>query len=264
VGTTEITDAAVTTAKIVDDGVTTAKLASNAVTTAKITDANVTTAKIADLAVTGAKIGANVVGGDQLALGSAGGQLLVTGTTPFKFAVVTPSGDITVDATGKFTIVANGIVVVQERAALNTAAGAGTAASWNNRGATIVWTKTVDTLTSSFLTTPTDQKLLLAAGTYVVEALAPAFAVTGHQTRINHFNAANASLEKFYGSSDWAPATMSNKSTVKCKVVIASGDYLVLEHYITSHTDANDLGKPVNATGGLYEGYAEVRIQKIG
>lgn len=266
VSTTQIAALAVTAAKIANATITDVQLASNAVTTAKITDANVTTQKIADANVTAAKMAANVVGGDQLIVGSAAGQLLVTGATPFKFAVATPSGDVTVDSTGKFTIVANGIVVVEERGALAADGGAGTADSWNNRGVVIGWVKTSDTLTSSFLTTPTDHKLLLAAGTYMVEATAPGYVVDQHQARINHYNSSNASLEKFYGTSEWATTAVAipSRSSVKCKVVIASGDYLVLEHYIKTHAGNLDFGRAVNATGGLYEIYSQVRIQKVG
>lgn len=266
VNTTQLAALAVTAAKIAANTITSAQLAANAVVTANITDANVTTSKIADANVTSAKIAANSLGGSQLVLGSAAGQILVTGLTPFTFAVVTPTGDVTIDSTGKFTIVANGLVVVEERAALNVQAGAGTSATWNNRGVGTAWVKTMDTLTSSFLTTPVDQKLTLAAGKYVIEASAPAYETAGHQTRINHFNSSNASLEKFYGSSETSPvaAALVTRSSVRCQVMIAAGDYVVLEHYINTHTGGSDFGLAVNATGGLYEIYARVSIQKVG
>ncbi len=56
VTTAKIADSNVTTAKIADSNVTTAKIANNAVTTAKIADSNVTEAKLATDAVTANKI----------------------------------------------------------------------------------------------------------------------------------------------------------------------------------------------------------------
>ena len=58
VGTTNITNDAVTTAKILNANVTAAKLAADSVETAKIADLNVTEGKLAANAVTSAKISA--------------------------------------------------------------------------------------------------------------------------------------------------------------------------------------------------------------
>ena len=61
VTTAKLADANVTTGKLADAAVTTAKLADNAVTNAKLADAAVNTAEMADSAVTAAKIGAGAV-----------------------------------------------------------------------------------------------------------------------------------------------------------------------------------------------------------
>lgn len=57
VGTTNISDAAITNAKIGDLAVDTAKIADASIVTAKIADANITNAKIANATITTAKIG---------------------------------------------------------------------------------------------------------------------------------------------------------------------------------------------------------------
>jgi hypothetical protein len=67
VGTSDISDGAITTAKIVDGAITTAKIADAAVATAKIATGAVGASQLADSAVTTAKIATGAVGASQLA-----------------------------------------------------------------------------------------------------------------------------------------------------------------------------------------------------
>ena len=266
VDTTQLADLSVTAAKIASATITETQLGALSVGTPELIALCVTTAKIALNAVGAAQLAANCVTGDQLVLGTAAGQLLVTGASPYTFAVQTPSGDVSVDANGKFTVLVLGVAILQEQAALNAVGGAGSAGVWNARGSTVSWTKVVDTSVTTFVSTLTSQKIGLSSGVYLVEATAPAYETAGHQVRINHYNSSNASLEVFYGTSETSPvaAALMTRSSVRCEVTITAGDYLVLEHYITTHTGTSDLGAPVNATGGLYEEYAQVCIQKVG
>ena len=266
VTTVKILNANVTEDKVATGAITAAKLGTAAVTTVKILDANVTTAKIADVNVTTGKIADNAVTGAKMVVGSAAGQLLITGTTPFTFAVQTVSGDATLSSAGVLTLSTKGIVEVEEQASLNTAAGGSSATTWNSRGVTRAWVKTFDTLSSTFLTISTE-KLVLLAGTYIIEASAPAYTVGTHQLRLNRYNSGNTTQQIIPGSSETAGATTQSRSFVRGLMVFASGDYLKLQHFTTSAVATNGLGLPTNAVaeGGetLLEIYAQVRIQKV-
>lgn len=289
VATAKLADAAVTTAKIAAAAIVSSLIANNAITSALIAAGAVGTTQLAaqsvdntilksdvtgvagavttdhirSLQVTAAKIAANVIGGGQLILGASAGQILVTGSTPFALALQTVTGDATLDGTGKITLIANGVVEVEERTGLNVAGGGSSATTWNVRGTTIGWVKTFDTLSSSFLTISGAQ-LGLAAGKYIIEVTVPGYTVGLHQVRIDRYNSSNVSQEIVYGSSETAGASMQTRSGARGMMTFATGDYFQIEHYTTSAVATNGLGIPVNATGGLYEIYARVKIQKIG
>lgn len=262
VGTTELAALAVTAAKIANGTITSTQLAANAVVTASITDANVTTSKIAALAVTAAKIAANTITGGQLVAGAAEGDLLIAGVSPFNFAVKTMSGGATIDKNGVVTLTQQGTVEVEERAnSTGTVGGAASAASWNDRGNTVGWVKTFDTLGSSFLTTPSTSKLALVAGTYIIEASAPAYNVGIHRLRIGRYNSSNVNEEYVYGTSEVAPATIQSRAVARVKMTFAAGDYFKVEHYLTSNNSTSDMGTP--SSQGTYEIYARVSITRV-
>lgn len=265
VETAKIKDANVTSAKLATGAVTATQLGTDAVEAAKIKDLNVTTGKLADLAVTTAKINDNAVTGAKMVAGSAAGQLLISGDSPFTFAVKSMSGDATIDKDGVVTLATSlGQVEVEEQVAANTAAGAATATTWHDRGSAAGWVKTFDTLTSTFLTI-TSAKLVLLAGTYIIEGSAPAYKTDGHRVRITRYNSSDISQQVIYGSSEISAAAdaIQTRSRICAKITFAAGDYFKLEHYATSAQATNGLGLPVNVASAV-EIYAQVRIQKIG
>lgn len=285
VTTAKLADASVTTDKIVAGAVTAAtiatgtitstQLAANAIVTAAITSKAVTTDKIDDEAVTGTQIAANTVTPAELVNATGAGYILVgSATTPYPFAAVAVSGDATLSAAGVLTLITSGIVELEERANRGTACGGATITAWNTRGTATAWTKTYDTLTSSFLTNSSGSpKVFLSAGTYFISAAAPGYKVGLHQLRIARYNGSNVFIEAVWGSSETAPLataaadSVQTRSTVSGKVTFAAGDYFQLEHYTTLAEAVDGLGLPVTApaTNGevVYEVYAQARIQKF-
>jgi hypothetical protein len=265
VGASQLVLACVTAAQIANTTITEAQMALLSVGTPELIAKCVTTAKINDGAVGATQLGANVVGVGQLAPGTAAGQLLVSGTTsPFNLALVKPSGDITMDGTGLFTLTGKGIAVLQEQPSNGVAGGAGVANTWNVRGVTNPYTKIVDTATPTFITSVTSGKIVLTPGSYLFDGSAPAYAVVGHQTRINHFNS-TGSIAVLHGTTENSPvaAAVMTKSVFTSVVVIAAGDYVQIEHFINTHTNANDFGIAAAADGAVYEVYAQIRIEKL-
>ncbi len=93
IGTSDITDDAVTTVKIVDDAITTAKIIDDAVTNAKLADDAVDTAEIADDAVETAQIAALAVDTAEIAADAVDGTKIADDAVSLEHldAAITPS-----------------------------------------------------------------------------------------------------------------------------------------------------------------------------
>lgn len=107
IGTTNISDGAVTTAKIADLNVTTAKIADLNVTTAKIADLNVTTTKIADNSLTTAKYQDNSITSAKIV--SIDGNKINDPLTVNTITSRTTSDDLTISALGTKSVVFNSL-----------------------------------------------------------------------------------------------------------------------------------------------------------
>ena len=169
VTTDKIADANVTTAKIADDAVTTAKILNSNVTTAKVADSNITTAKIADDAVTAAKLANTNV--------SAGSYTY---------------SNLTVDDQGRLTAASSAVsplfqsyAVICDQKTQGTNGGTFTNGDWRTR----------DLNTEIFdpdnIVSIANNEFSLGAGTYFVEAHAPAFGVNANQVRLYNVTASS-------------------------------------------------------------------------
>lgn len=289
VNANKILAASVTTVKIADGNVTTAKINDLAVTTAKIADSQITTAKLAtdsvdntilkddatgvagavtadhirSLAVTQAKINNAAVGPNQLFLGSASGHLLVADGS-LKFQSVALSGDATILSTGVITLTQNGISVVEEKAANGVSGGGSTAVTWNLRGSTVPWVIKFQTVASMInLGLGAGKISFAAAGSYIIRARAVGYKVGKNVIRINRFNSSDVSQETFNGTAQQCPAAaaITTQSFVEARIVIASGDYIKIEHW-TELTEAVDGFGLAVSSGSGDEIYSSVEIQK--
>jgi len=301
ISTPDLRDAAVATAKIADNAVTSAKIAtgqvlathlgSKVVAAVAIADNTITATQMAAAsvdatvlksdatgaagavtaehlrtgAVTAAKLGAQSVGADALMVGSVAGQLLLAGTAPYKFAAKTMSGDATIDQNGLLTLTTKQTCELVERTNNGVAAGGAVTGTWQIRGAATNWVEAWRVPVASFATFDAGGKVTLPVGTYYVEASAPAFKTGKHICRLVRYNVSNVVQETFYGSSSTSPAAAALVTTtsVKAKITVAnSNDYLQLEHYSELTEAVDGLGQAASS-GGTYEVYARMLIQRL-
>ena len=255
------------TPNIVAASIGTPELAAQAVTTAKIADLNVTLAKL-------------------VASATAGNILVASNTSPPVFTDVPMTGDVTIDYTGKTTVVKSGIIELVERAAANTVGGTSVATTWNPRGVNIGWTKIVDTLGSSFAVVTTgNASIVMSAGTYLITVSSPCYMGDMNQVRIVRYLMGglvpSGMQQEIWGSSECsssnasglgtfptAPSGTQTRSVASGVMTFSGGDFFQVEHYITTAAANIGLGVPVNAAAvageTIYEIYAQVRIQQIG
>ena len=289
VNANKILAAAVTTVKIADGNVTNAKINDGAVTTAKITDAQVTTPKMAadsvdatvlkddatgavgavttdhirSLAVTQAKINNAAVGPNQLFLGGAAGHILVADGS-LKFQTVAMSGEATISSAGVVTLGQSGVSVVEEKAANGVSGGGSTATTWVTRGVTVPWVVKFQTVASMINVALGSGKIsFAAAGVYIVRAQANGYKAGKNVIRINRFNSGNVSQETFNGTAQQCPAAaaITTQSFVEARLVIASGDYITIEHW-TELTEAVDGFGLAVSSGSGDEIHSTVEIRK--
>jgi hypothetical protein len=259
----------ITAAKINDGEISTAKLANDSVDATKLkdsasTDADraVTTDHIRDSAISTAKIAANAVTGAKLLAGTSGQILVANGSGVF--TAVSMSGDAVISNTGVVTVGTLGFAKVIERAGNTVVGGGNLAVTWNPRGVFVAWTKDWETV-ASMVTIGASGKISLAAGTYIIEAFSPAFKVDEHILRLNRYNVSNVSQEVSYGTSEDCPAAavVQTSSHVLAKMVFVASDYFLLEHWTKTANATDGMGRP-SSSGGTYEIYATIKIQKIG
>jgi len=279
IGTDHIADDAINGAKIADDAVTADHIANNCITADQLaancvtaaalktgaSDGAVTTSHIRDDAVTADKLAANSVTGDALPTCTSG-QLLVGGSDN-KFAVKTLSGDATLDNTGRITLVSKNECELVERANNATSGGGASSTTWHVRGNTPApaWIEAWRVPTGAFATIGASGKVSLPAGTYVVEATAPAYKVGKHICRLVRYNVSDVVQETFYGTSEVSAAAdgVQTRTRVCAKITVgASTDYLKLEHYCEAAEASDGLGL-ASSSGGTYEVYATMHIRQV-
>ncbi|SRR6266487_85673 len=258
VGAGKVNDAAIGTAQLINDAVDATKLKDSA---SVDSDRAVTSDHIRDSSVTSAKIAANAVTGAKLVAGSSG-QILVASSGGV-FTAVTMSGDATINASGVVTVGASGHAKVVERAGNTVVAGANTAAAWNVRGVTVAWVKEYETVTS-LVTIGASGKISLAAGTYIIEVTVPGYKVDEHIARLARYNSSDVLQETAYGTSEMstAAAVVQTSSSILAKMAFAASDYFKVEHWTKTANATDGMGHP-SSSGGTYEVYTQIRIQRI-
>src|SRR2546421_7949699 len=258
VTTGKVNDLAITTAKLADDSVDATKLKDSASTDS---DRAVTTDHIRDSAITSAKINAGAVTPAKLATGSSG-QILVADSLG-AFQKVAMSGDATINSTGVTTVGAQGHAKVIERAGNTVVGGANSATTWNVRGTVVAWGKDFETVTS-LVTIGASGKISLAAGTYLIEAHAPAYKTDEHILRLSRYNTSDVLQESIYGTSEISTAAdaVQSRSRILAKMTFVASDYFKLEHWTKTANAVDGLGHP-SSSGGTYEVYTTIKIQRI-
>ena len=152
------------------------------------------------------------------------------------------------------------VYTLRDEKSSGTNGGSITATTWTKRTLNTLVKYPEDSTSVSI--NGTSDGFVLTAGTYHIDASAPAFRVGNHQTRL--FNDTLASVV-IYGTSEThhttnnAPTT--TRSFISHIVTIASTTTFSIEHYCTNARTTDGLGL-ATASGGLEE-YTWVTIKKI-
>jgi|GEM_PF-1984003 len=142
---------------------------------------------------------------------------------------------------------------VREQESNGTSGGAAASAGWQIR---VLNTVVTNTITGASLAS---NQITLPAGTYRIQASAPAYLTDWHQASL--YNATDSATlvtgtsERAYNSS-----STPSRSFVIGAFTLASAKIVSIRHY-TANSNANGLGTP--ASTGLGEVYTEVEITKV-
>lgn len=150
-------------------------------------------------------------------------------------------------------LVISGMMFVKDQKAQNTSGGAFTQGAWRTRDLNTVVSNTITgaSLASNQITLP--------AGTYIVNASAPAVYINNHVTRLQNITAGTTALK---GTSEYASNAQNafTRSFISGKIILAGATVLELQHNCTT-THATGFGIPTNLD---VETYSQVSIIKIG
>lgn len=137
-------------------------------------------------------------------------------------------------------------VCVQDQKAQNTQGGSSTGTTWHTR---VLNTEVADTASIASIAS---NQLTLAAGTYHVEASAPAFRAGGHQVRLQNITGTATLL---WGSVEWNSTSgdvAQTRSFVRGRFTLAVESVLELQHYIGASEANNGLGVACNVGTEVY------------
>lgn len=148
----------------------------------------------------------------------------------------------------------NNILIVRDEKTSGTNGGSSSATTWNARALN---TTVLNTIAGASLVS---DQITLPAGTYLVDASAPARVSNGHQLRLYNVTGSTVLLT---GTSEFAPSadTTITRSLLRGSITLASSATLRLDHYTSAAVANTGLGAPVSS--GTTEVYAEVMIRKV-
>ncbi len=148
-------------------------------------------------------------------------------------------------------------ICVQEQQAVNTAAGGFTSGAYQTR---VLNTEVAD---PGNLVTVASNRMTLAAGTYRIQASAPAVQVNQHKTRLRNVTTGTTVL---VGTSEYAPPAATevggSRSLIAGRFTIADSQSLEIQHQCQTTKATNGFGVASNFTE--VEVYTSVELWKEG
>lgn len=149
-------------------------------------------------------------------------------------------------------------LIVNDTKAANTESGTFTQDAWQTRTLnTVVY----NTITGASLGSGvTANKITLPAGTYIIQAIAPAYLVDKHKCKLKNIT---DNTDTLIGSSEFCDDAneVQSSSTIIGSFVIAAEKVFELQHYCSLTFAASGFGLRSNM--GVSEIYAQVMISKV-
>jgi len=155
---------------------------------------------------------------------------------------------------------AQGIAIIEDQKSLNTDGGTFTSGAWQTR------TLNTEVVDSSNIVTLSSNQFTLGAGTYLVEAVAPAVDCDEHQTRLQNITDGSTVA---MGTSEYCqldgsgPQQNASSSRIVSSFTIAASKAFEIQHRCTTTRATVGWGKAGNFTGATHEKYTIVKIQKL-
>jgi hypothetical protein len=196
-------------------------------------------------------IGVGNLSGDVTTAGGTAATLANSGITAGSYG----SQFTTFDAKGRATATVSNYLQYREQQTQNTTSGTFSSGAWRTR---VLNTEVSDD--GGFGSLSSNQ-ITLAAGTYIISALAPAFAVNRHQLRLQNVTDTATVLVGQSSHSVAATASVSSSASLRGVFTIAASKALELQHQCETSASTRGFGIESNFTT---EVYAIVELWRVG
>lgn len=188
----------------------------------------------------------------RIAMGAAasGANSDITSLTGLTTPLSTAQG-----GTGRNTTELQNYVYIRDEKPDNTAGGAATSGSWQTR------TLNTEVSDTGGLAALSSNQVTLAAGTYIVESRAPAFACARHQIRLQNVTAGTTLL---LGSGTYSSPSDPTQTDSQIKggvITVAAGQAIELQHRVQTSASGDGYGIAINF--GVTNIFSEITFRKV-
>lgn len=183
---------------------------------------------------------------------TARGDLVYRGVSDFQRLAIGAAGTFLVGGTDPSW---GGMLIVVDEKTSGTAGGTATSGAFRTRDLTTV---KLNTISGASLAT---NQITLPAGTYTIEASAPAYRCDLHVVRLQNITDAATTLTGTSEVTEQAGAIVTTRSHILGTFTIAGSKAFEVQHRVQTTSAGSGFG---NANGFQAETYTIVKIQKVG
>lgn len=183
---------------------------------------------------------------------TARGDLVYRGVSDFQRLAIGAAGTFLVGGTDPSW---GGMLIVVDEKTTGTAGGTATSGAFRTRDLTTV---KMNTISGASLAT---NQITLPAGTYTIEASAPAYRCDNHASRLQNITDATTILTGTSEVTEQSGAIVTTRSHILGTFTIAGAKAFEIQHRVTTTSAGSGFGA---ANGFQAETYTIVKIQKVG
>jgi len=183
---------------------------------------------------------------------TARGDLVYRGVSDFQRLAIGAAGTFLVGGTDPSW---GGMLIVVDEKTTGTAGGTATSGAFRTRDLTTV---KLNTISGASLAT---NQITLPAGTYTIEASAPAYRCDNHASRLQNITDATTTLTGTSEVTEQSGAIVTTRSHILGTFTIAGAKAFEVQHRVQTTSAGSGFGA---ANGFQAETYTIVKIQKVG